>query len=274
MAEITMHNIEKYLNFQEVEQVDNIEWIEPIFISAYKAYLEENNLEPKIKNTYLHQMLTTDYTEGKTYSPIENICTRRDIEKISDHLVSIMMKRFVLYSEEYKNDIKHYLRYLFSEMMNNVVDHSASPIGGYAIAQFYTSKKIVQFAIADRGIGFLENVKLKENVNNEGEAIKIALQKGFTASENRMYSHERNAGFGLYAMKGILEQTGGLFTIISNDTIYRFYNNREKIEKLSTPYKGVIVSFLFYTNEINLTLEEFQRGYLWYNEDEDDELLY
>lgn len=274
MAEITIHNIEKYLNFQEVEQVDNIEWIEPIFISAYKAYLEENNLEPKIKNTYLHQMLTTDYTEGKTYSPIENIYTRRDIEKISDHLVSIMMKRFVLYSEEDKNDIKHYLRYLFSEMMNNVVDHSASPIGGYAIAQFYTSKRIVQFAIADRGIGFLENVKLKENVNNEGEAIKIALQKGFTASENRMYSHERNAGFGLYAMKGILEQTGGLFTIISNDTIYRFYNNREKIEKLSTPYKGVIVSFLFYTNEINLTLEEFQRGYLWYNEDEDDELLY
>lgn len=120
----------------------------------------------------------------------------------------------------------------------------------------------------------MENVKLKENVNNEGEAIKIALQKGFTASENRMYSHERNAGFGLYAMKGILEQTGGLFTIISNDTIYRFYDNREKIEKLSTPYKGVIVSFLFYTNEINLTLEEFQRGYLWYNEDEDDELLY
>ena len=51
------------------------------------------------------------------------------------------------------------------------------------------------------------------------------------------------------------------------------YLNREKIEKLSTPYKGVIVSFHFYTDEINLTLEEFQRGYLWYNED-DDELLY
>lgn len=262
MTEITIHNIERYLDFEKVEHMKNIRWVEPIFISAYKAYLEDNRLDQKINNSYLAQMFNSEYASQKTYSPIENINSRGEIEKVANHLVSIMMNNFSDYSIEDKNDIRDYLYYLFTEMMNNVVDHAKSPVGGYAMAQYYPNRGIIQFAIADRGVGFLKNIKLKVDAYSEEKAIKKALEKEFTASDNRLYGHERNAGVGLYAMKEILKHTGGTFAIISNDTIYKFKNENEEIIKLPTPYKGVVVSFNFYTSNATVSLDFLQTKWI------------
>ncbi len=268
--EITLDNIECYLDFTNVENW-NLNWIEPVFIGAYKAYLEDKGLAPSIRNSYLNRMLASDYTDGKSYSPIENIKTRAEIEQIANHLASIMLQNFSAYSKEDKEDLRDYLRYLFTEMMNNVIDHSQSSVGGFAMAQYFPQKERIQFVVADRGVGFLHNVQLKEDIDNEGEAIKKALQKGFTATQATMYGSERNAGFGLYAMREILKLTGGKFVIVSNDTVFRSDGLHEHIKKLSIPYKGVLVAFDFYAPEINLTMEEILRGYIWFNDDEDDD---
>lgn len=154
--------------------------------------------------------------------------------------------------------------------MNNVIDHSQSQIGGYVMAQYYPNKKSVQFVVADRGIGFLKNVILKEDVKNESQAIKIALQKGFTATQARMYGSQRNAGYGLYAMKEILDSTNGSFVIISNDMLIRYKNGKFTENKLEDPYKGVIVAFNFIEEEIKLPMIEFCQNVLWKNSEEDE----
>jgi len=218
-------------------------------------------------------MLATSYSDGKSYSPIENIISRREIESISNHLASIMILNYRYMDNDDLYDLKDYLRYLFTEIMNNVIDHSGSPVGGYAMAQYYPTKNKIQFAVADRGVGFLHNVKLKKsNITTEEEAIMLALQKGFTATPAKMYGYERNAGFGLYAMKEILDQTGGTFVIISNDTMLRYSKGRSIFKKLTTFYKGVIVGFDFFADKINLKLGEFQKGYLWLQDSDEEEL--
>ncbi|WP_187648271.1 ATP-binding protein [Nitrosophilus labii] len=269
--EIKISNIEQYLDFNSIDFA-KIKWVEPVFVCVYKAFGEDNGRVHKTNNSYIDHMLDGNYKEWKTYSPIEHIISRAKIEEISQHLTNVLLKNIDITGED-KEDIKNLLQYLFTEMMNNVIDHSHSIVGGYAMAQYYPQKNVVQFAIADRGIGFLKNVKTEAPyITTEYDAIEKALEKGFTASAKKIYGQERNAGFGLYAFQKFVKHIGGQFIIISNDGIYKedIYNYPVK-KKLECPYKGVIVAFELHLNNITLTYDDIINMLI---EDGDDEQLY
>lgn len=260
--------------FDRHNNLNNINWAEPIFIAMLKAYYLDENKTLNINNSYIKNMLTREHKKFKTYSPIEKIENNRmGLEKISTHLTDIMLQNFTFLSDEDKKDLKHYLQYLFLELMNNVADHARSRIGGYAMAQYYKENKKIQFAVADRGVAFLENIKLKfPQINNEEDAIYKALEPGITSTLPRMYNQQKNAGYGLYAMLEILKMTGGSFVIISNDTLIRYKDKKYVSIKLNTPWKGVVVAFEFFESEINYDMDYFTRNYLWkLNDDEEDD---
>ena len=274
MQKITLSNLENYMSFFEKDntQFNNISWIEPIFIGMIRAYQKDKELDIQTNNRYLANMINKNYTPNNTFSPIENIKnSRMGLEKISTHLTNIMLQNFTSLEEQDITDLKHYLQYLFLELMNNVADHAHSPIGGYTMAQYYPQEKKIQFVVADRGVAFLKNIQLKfSDIKNEKEAIFKALEKGVTATQQKMYGEEKNAGFGLYAMFEILKMTGGKFVIISNDTLVRYEKNEYTTKKLKTPWKGVVVAFEFFEMNINYDMDYFKRNYLW-NLDKDDD---
>jgi len=270
--QIKLSNIEHYLYLfnDNNDVIDDIKWLEPIFVSMVSAYNEDVDFDIETDNIYLTNMLNLTYRENKTYSPVEKIHTRNGLEKISTQLTSIMMQNFTELSNADGIDLKKYLQYLFLELMNNVADHSQSI--GHVMTQYYTTSKKVQFAIADRGVGFLSNLQLKfPELSTEEEAIFKALEKGVTATQQKMYGQEKNAGYGLYAMVEILKQTNGQFVIISNDTMIRYKNGLYAICKLEHEWTGVVVAFRFDEAEINFTMDDFQKNYLWNDlEDEED----
>lgn len=245
--------------------------MEPICVAMIRAYQNDEKLDITTNNDYIRTMILSDYKSNKSYSPIKIVHSRNGLEKISSHLAEIMLKNFTTLQQEDKKDLTNYLQYLFLELMNNVADHSES--AGYVMAQYFPTKKKIQFVVADRGIGFLENMQLKyTDVTNELDAINKALEKGITSTKPKMYGHERNAGFGLYAMFEILRMTGGRFVIISNDTLLRFNKNETYTsKKLSTPWKGVVVAFEFDQSFITHDIDEFKRMYLWDKVPEQDE---
>jgi anti-sigma regulatory factor (Ser/Thr protein kinase) len=235
-----------------------------------RAYQNEKQIHIQTDSNYFKNMIEYKFQEGKTYSPVERIYDRSGLEKISSHLTSIMLKNFSLTPQDSK-DLRDYLQYLFLELMNNVADHSHSQVGGYVMTQYYPTNKKVQFVVADRGVAFLENMKLNFNdVNNEEEAIFKALQKGVTSTIEKMYGQEKNAGYGLYAMFEILKMTGGKFVIISNDTLLRYEDNNFQTKKLENPWNGVVVTFEFDEAKIDYDMDYFKRNYLW-NEIIDDQ---
>lgn len=255
-------------------QFNNISWIEPIFIGMVRAYQEDKKLNIQTDNSYLYNMILQNYTPNSTFSPIENIKnSRMGLEKISTHLTNIMLKNFTNLEQQDITDLKHYLQYLFLELMNNVADHAHSPVGGYTMAQYYPKERKIQFVVADRGVAFLKNIQLKFNIDNEKDAIFEALKKGVTATQQKMYGQEKNAGFGLYAMLEILKMTGGKFVIISNDTLVRYENNEYTTKQLKTPWKGVVVAFEFFEANINYDMDYFKRNYLWNLDKEDDDFF-
>jgi anti-sigma regulatory factor (Ser/Thr protein kinase) len=267
---ITIDTIEQYLDFKQICDAD---WIEPVFIGGLKAYLADGGQSdyPQ-ENSYIHTMLEMPYQTGKNYSPIEHFDSRANIDSLANHLSEIMLQNFSNLNGTDQKDLKDYLRYLFSEMMNNVIDHAHDPIGGYVMAQYYPTKRRIQFVVADRGMGFLRNVQLKNpEITCEADAIEIAMKKGYTATDMTVYGHERNAGFGLYAMQSILEETGGKFVIVSNNGMVRYQNGQWVKKQIEIPYNGVLVAFDFFEKKINLPFQDFARIRLWETERDAEE---
>jgi len=278
MPRITMSNIENYIHLfnNQNDQFQNISWAEPIFIAMARAYQNDEEIILYIDNEYVRNMILSEYKENRTYSPIEQIRSRTGLEKISSHLTSIMLQNFTSLSPTDIRDLRDYLQYLFLELMNNVADHAHSLVGGYAMAQYYTAGKKIQFVVADRGVAFLKNMQLNfADIQNEETAIRKALEKGVTSTEQKMYGQPKNAGFGLYAMFEILKMTGGRFVIISNDTLLRYENEQFEIKKLTTPWKGVVASFEFDEAKIDYDMDYFKRNYLWSEiiDDEDEDFF-
>jgi len=277
MRRIKISNIENFISLFQNHNTDfqNISWVEPIFIGMLRAYQRDEELDIQTNSSYIRNMILKEYTKNTTFSPIENIeNSRMGLEKISTHLTNIMLKNFVSLDEKDRTDLKHYLQYLFLELMNNVADHAHSPVGGYTMAQYYPNEKKIQFVVADRGVAFLENLKLNfSNIENEEEAIYKALEKGITSTQQKMYNQPKNAGFGLYAMFEILNMTGGKFVIISNDTLVRYENKKYTTEKLEHSWKGVVVAFEFFEANINHDMDYFKRNILWKIDEEDDDFF-
>ncbi|MDQ7067544.1 MAG: hypothetical protein Q9M40_06000 [Sulfurimonas sp.] len=99
------------------------------------------------------------------------------------------------------------------------------------------------------------------------------MKKGITATPQKMYGHEKNAGYGLYAMLEILKQTNGRFVIISNDTLVRYEDDKYIVKELTSKWKGVVVAFEFDEAKIEFDMDYFKRNYLWkeiLNDDDDD----
>jgi len=251
----------------------NISWVEPIFIGMLRAYQVDEALTIETDNDYLRSMILQGYVPNKTFSPIEKIeNSRMGLEEISTHITNIMLQNFTQLDERDIRDLKHYLQYLFLELMNNVADHAHSPVGGYTMAQYYPTNKKIQFVVVDRGVAFLKNMLLNyTDIETEIEAIQKALEKGVTSTEQKMYNQAKNAGYGLYAMFEILKMTGGSFVIISNDTLLRYHNGEFVAKHLSSPWKGVVVAFEFFEAEINYDMDYFKREYLWKLDDEEDD---
>lgn len=273
MKQIRITNIENHISLfnNQNNLFNDIKWVEPIFISMTSAYNQNVEYLLETNNRYLYNMLTSEYKFCKTFSPISKITTRNGLEAISTQLTNVMLKNFTHLKSTDIVDLKQYLQYLFLELMNNVADHAQAD--GHVMTQYYPINKKVQFAIADKGVGFLSNLQLKfPDMKTEGEAILKALEKGITATPQKMYGHEKNAGYGLYAMLEILKQTNGRFVIISNDTLVRFEDNQYTTKELAYKWEGVVIAFEFDEANIEFDMDYFKRNYLW-NEilDDDDE---
>ncbi len=275
---ICLSNIERYLYLFQDGNTDfgNPSWAEPVFAAMLRAYQNDEELVVDIGNEYIRKMILDQYTPQRTYSPIENIITRNNLDEIATHTTSVMMQNFEQLGLEDQKDLNDYLHYLFIELMNNIVDHSHSEVGGYTMAQYFVTKEKIQYVVADRGIGILANMQLNyHDVQTEEEAIMMALEKGITSTRATMYGAERNAGMGLYGISKILEMTGGKFIIISNDTIVKYANGRFSSLGLEYPWKGVVVAFEFDEAKINHNMDYFNRMYLWNgSSEEDDEDFY
>jgi len=272
--DIRLCNIHNMLDYFTSDKfgVEYIGWAEPVAVSMIKAYQSRNSIDNIDNlNDYIEMMLSGRLTSNGRYTSIEQVNSRAEVENITAHLTTTILTNFTDLELSHQRDLKKYLQYLIAEMLNNVADHSGSEHGGFAMAQYYPTKRKVQVAVADSGVGFLNHIgNIYPEVTTDEEALIKAVEMGVTASSNRMYGHERNAGYGLYALLEIIKATKGQVVIISNTGILRCRNGEITTDTLSERWDGTVVAFEFIEKNTDYDFEQMMSQCMYIEDDEED----
>jgi len=132
------------------------------------------------------------------------------------------------------------IKYIVSESVRNVLEHSRSSIGAVLTAQYYKKSNTIRIGVADVGIGIKKSISMSHKVNTDLEAIRLALIPGITGTTRKEGGTELNAGAGLFFIKSIAKINRDFFIIYSGNSMYKLLKTRHASEKLrlyADPFK-------------------------------------
>lgn len=130
------------------------------------------------------------------------------------------------------------IRYIMSELIRNVLEHSLSPYGAIVSAQYYKKSNTVRIGIADTGIGIWKSINQSYNPKTDLEAIRLALIPGITGTTRRAGGTEQNAGAGLFFIKSIASINNDFFVMYSGKAMYKLLKRTgKKIKLQADPFK-------------------------------------
>jgi len=113
------------------------------------------------------------------------------------------------------------IKYVFSEMVRNALEHSSSSVGAFVCAQYYRKSKKIAIGIADAGVGVLSSMRTHHPVTDSRNAIRLAMQPGITGTTSRVGGNAFNAGAGLFFTKSIATLSRNRFVLYSGDSMFR-----------------------------------------------------
>lgn len=124
------------------------------------------------------------------------------------------------------------IRYVISELVRNVLEHSKSLIGAIACAQYFKKTNRISIGVADRGIGIFSAMAKHHIAKSNLDAIKLALKPGISGTTNRLGGTEYNAGAGLFFTKSIAYVSKDYFMIYSGDALFKLLKTRTQTYNL------------------------------------------
>lgn len=176
---------------------------------------------------------------------IEDIKEKKPYRDINELLMSSL---FPFKSEKAKDIIKE----VMDELFLNVYQHSGSPAGATASAQYYPTQKTIRFSIVDFGVGISKHIqRFFEQKRNKkvttAEALLKAFEEGFTTKEGA-------SGTGLKTIKDLICANESKISIFCNNIFYQINgkDNSENGFKLKGPidFSGTFVIIDFNTKKI------------------------
>ena len=160
---------------------------------------------------------------------------------------SLCMKEFNFTDETLKISFLESL----SEIFTNSKTHSGSD-KIYTCGQYYPTKQIIEFTIADSGIGIQSSVnsylkKMNQEQLIASDAIEWALQEGNTT----MDTADTPGGLGLSVLFDFMQENGGKMQIVANDGYWCLENKNITKWNLDEAFKGTIVNIAIHMKDEN-----------------------
>lgn len=113
------------------------------------------------------------------------------------------------------------IKYVMSELVRNVLEHSKSQVGAIVCAQYFKNTNRIAIGVADRGISVRLAINKSYKAQNDTEALQLAMRPGITGTTTKIGGTEYNAGAGLFFTKSIAKVSKDFFLIYSGDTFYK-----------------------------------------------------
>ncbi len=117
------------------------------------------------------------------------------------------------------------IRYIVSELVRNVLEHSNSEHGAIICAQYYKKSNMIRIGIADTGIGIKASISRSHDAPTHLEALRLAMMPGITGATRREGGTEQNAGAGLFFIKSIAKVNRDFFLLYSGDALFKLLKN-------------------------------------------------
>lgn len=138
----------------------------------------------------------------------------------------------VLNSMPVSRDLLKAIEWSVNEITDNVINHAGPNSTGYVQAMFFRDSNIVEFVVADAGIGIAKSLGLHDHKI----ALERAIQEGVTRNA------KTNQGNGLYGSFQIARAAQGQFNIYSRFASLRLSpQGTVKLADEKIPYSGTAV---------------------------------
>jgi anti-sigma regulatory factor (Ser/Thr protein kinase) len=113
------------------------------------------------------------------------------------------------------------IKFVITELVRNVLEHAASPVGAVVCAQYYAQIGRLSLGVADLGIGVRGSISQFHHAPDDLAAIQMALRPGVTGATPVLGGNEQNAGAGLFLTKSIARASRNFFVIYSGSAMFK-----------------------------------------------------
>jgi anti-sigma regulatory factor (Ser/Thr protein kinase) len=160
----------------------------------------------------------TQHEAAGRFVPLTSISTNAELRHAITELVPLLHA---------PAEVAAPIKYVFSEMVRNALEHSHSPIGSIVCAQYFKKTNRISIGIADAGVGILGSMRRFHPVSTPEKAICLALQPGITGATAKVGGNEFNAGAGLFFTKSIAALSRNYFLLYSGDAAFKLLKSPE-----------------------------------------------
>ncbi len=157
-------------------------------------------------------IIITEHEPAGRFIPLSRINSSEELSHFIVDMVPLL---------HLKPDQAEPIKYVVSELVRNVFEHSYSKEGAIICAQFYKKSNTIRIGIVDSGIGIKKSIGASYITGSDMEAIKLALTPGITGTTSRIGGTEFNAGAGLFFIKSIAKSARDFFILYSGNAMYK-----------------------------------------------------
>ena len=124
------------------------------------------------------------------------------------------------------------------EIFSNAVLHSRTELGIFSCGQFFPKRHLIDFSVADLGIGIRQNVK----ENTGSDLTPEAAIAWATDGRNTTKRGQIPGGLGLKLLGEFIDLNLGRIQIVSDAGYWRREKGKTTAARLSQPFPGTVVS--------------------------------
>lgn len=187
----------------------------------------------------------TSVYEPRKHNPVKQFKNFDDQAQLVNEVMDTILCNLTDFDRSHLTAIEWSL----NEITDNVLVHANSDIGGFIQVTAQKSRRMVEFAVADGGVGIANSLRSGHlEITSDVDALYKAIQEGVTRDKRI------GQGNGLYGTYKIAVGSSGTFSIHANhSTLYfaRTIGVRSKQENI--PFHGSLVNCgIDYTNPLLL----------------------
>lgn len=169
-------------------------------------------------------MKIVEHESAGRFIPLTRITDSQELTKFITEIVPL------LHLEPEQADP---IKYVVSELVRNVLEHSESKQGAIVSAQYYKKSNTIRIGIVDAGVGIKKTINYAYPAKTHLEAIRLALSPGVTGATQRIGGTEYNAGAGLFFIKSIAQINREFFMIYSGSAMYKLLKSKPDSKQIA-----------------------------------------